>query len=185
MSNPRRLLFGPLSAFVIVMLLAGMLYAPTALANAESDNGKGKGNSNTNHNSNTNNNGNQNNNGEKDDNKGKGNGGEKDNDNNKCKKHKYDGECDNKKPEIEIDSPGKHSKIGSSITVNGQASDSGSGIHDVEVKVDGKAFSVVSTHSGAWTFTTSGLHHGHHLITAKATDNAHNIARTHISINVV
>jgi hypothetical protein len=161
MSTQKRLFFSPVAGFVIVMLLAGMLYAPTALANAESDNGKSKGKSSSNSN----------------------NDGEKDNDD-KCNKHKYQGECDNEKPGIEIDSPGNHGKVGSSITVKGKASDSGSGIHDVEVKVDGKSFTVVSTHSGDWTFMTSGLHKGNHTITAKAIDKSHNIARAHVSINV-
>ncbi len=188
MSTQRRLFFGPLAAFVIVTLLVGMLYAPTGLAYAESDHGKGKGNTNTNtnHNSNTNNNGNQNNNGEKDDNKGKGKGGEQDDDN-KCKKHKYDSTCDLKKPDVTITSPANHSTIPGaipvSVTITGTASDSGSGIKDVKVTVEGHHYTV-STTSGPWSLTVS-LHKGPHTITATATDNAHNIARTHVTVKVV
>jgi len=105
MTAQKRPILGPIAGFVIVMLLAGMLYAPTALANAESDNGKVKGNTNTNTNSN--------NNDEKYN--GKGNGdGEKDNDN-KCKKHKYDGICDTTKPVVKITSTTNHSVTSTAV----------------------------------------------------------------------
>ena len=215
MSKQKRLFFGPLAGIVIVMLFAGMLYAPTALASAESDGkDKGKGNSQGNNdnknksNSQGNNQGNakgddknkgkdnddKNKGKENDDNKGNNNNQakkvdppstkdkdkdkDKDNDN-KCKKHKYDGVCDKKKPDIHVTSLHiQNTKTGDIVTIAGIANDIGSGIHEVELSFDGKSYHVVSTSSGPWTFTAN-LNNGHHTILAKAIDNAHNIARAH------
>ena len=184
MSAHKRPIFGSIAGFVIVMLLAGMLYAPTALASAAtSDDNKGKGNSsgnacvqgagNTNDNKNND-----------DKNKGKDKEKEDKDKDDKCKKHKYDGECDHKKPTIDIFNTHVNHQIGL-VTVNGKASDNvgGVGIKEVKVSVDGKKFTVVSTGKGPWTFTAT-LTKGHHNVLAEAVDLAKNISRTHVVFTV-
>lgn len=95
--------------------------------------------------------------------------------NHKCKKHKYNGECDFEKPLIIILSPvNQQHLLGSSVTVTGDASDSGSGIKKVEAAVKGSPFVTVSTSAGIWTFVTPSLSPGWHTVKARALDNAGN-----------
>ena len=94
---------------------------------------------------------------------------------NKCKKHKYNGECDFKKPTIVILIPKAQAQLsGSTVIVTGVAFDADSGIKRVEASMKGSPFGLVSTHDGAWTFVTPSLSPGWHTVKARAIDNAGN-----------
>jgi glucodextranase-like protein len=184
MSTQKRLFFGPIAGIVVVMVLAGMLYAPTALALADKGNNNNNGNKgldNALNHANTNgiNNGITNALNHQDDDHGKG----KDK-NPKCNIHKYDGTCDFKKPKLKITFPHQNGKaIGPSVTITGTASDSGVGLDSVKVSVDLNAFTVVSTTNGPWSDTVN-LSPGVHIVVAEATDKAHNITFDHVVFNV-
>ena len=146
----------------ILFVLAGMLYAPTALASAATGNGiSAQGIVNNNNNN------------------------ENDNDKDaKCMGHKYLGVCDHKKPTIAIIN--LHiNHITGLVTISGKASDNpgGTGIKFVRLSIDGKHFVVVSTHAGPWTYSIT-LTPVHNTIMAEAVDNAHNIARANVAFTI-
>jgi hypothetical protein len=64
---------------------------------------------------------------------------------------------------------------GLAVSVTGDASDVGSGLQVVEVKVDAGAF-IPATGTASWSFTTPTLDGGPHTITARAKDNAGNVS---------
>jgi hypothetical protein len=64
---------------------------------------------------------------------------------------------------------------GLAVEITGDASDEGSGLQVVEVKVDEGAFAA-ATGTTAWSFTTPVLGAGPHTITARAKDNNGNIS---------
>jgi hypothetical protein len=100
--------------------------------------------------------------------------------------------ADTTAPSIAITTPSDGSSIsgsssGVSVDVKGTASDSGSGVATVEVKIDSGSYKAVtpastgdwSTWSGTVKFTTSGSH----VITARATDNAGNQKWSTVTVN--
>ncbi|MFL6486626.1 MAG: PxKF domain-containing protein [Nitrososphaera sp.] len=89
---------------------------------------------------------------------------------------------DTTNPTIAITSPEDGATLTSdSVTVKGTASDSGSGLQKVEVKVDGGSYST-ATGTGTWSFDVSNLAEGPHTITAQATDKAGNTATASIKV---
>src|SRR5712692_10566153 len=154
-SKQKRLLFGSTVGFVMVMVATGLMISPTLLAAADDD--------------------------------------DKEKDKDKCgKKHKYDGICDRTKPDLTTSSPThiKETCIGKNCTVpsihiTGTAFDSDSGIKQVQVCITHPhSCTIVSTSNGPWSYDTPALGHGSHNVTIKAVDNAHNMKRIHIHINV-
>jgi len=94
--------------------------------------------------------------------------------NKKCPdKKKYEGECDNKKPKIKIESPEKRENVpGSSVMITGTASDNGgSGVKEILVKVDRGSYEPAEFDSGTGTWKiTKELDDGRHFVFAKAID---------------
>ena len=110
-----------------------------------------------------------------------------DGDKDKCIKHKYDGECDTKKPSLTITSPHNHAKVGNTVTITGTASDSGpeqTGLKSVSVSIDGGASAPATVTGGTWTFTAT-MTKGTHVIHVTAQDNALNFNKAHITIKVI
>ena len=111
----------------------------------------------------------------------------KDGDKDNCIKHKYDGECDFKRPALTITSPHNHAKVGHLVIVTGTASDSGpeqTGLKSVTVSIDGGPSAPAIVTGGTWTFATT-LTTGTHVIRVTAQDNALNFSRAHITIKVI
>jgi hypothetical protein len=69
------------------------------------------------------------------------------------------------------------------VTVTGTASDAQSGLQVVEVSVDAGPFTA-ATGTDSWSFTTPVLTAGSHAITARAKDNAGNIAENTVNITI-
>jgi len=87
-------------------------------------------------------------------------------------------------PTITISSPTNGASLNTNIiAVEGSATDGGSGLEKVEVKIDSDTFASATVTGASWTFTTSMLD-GLHTITAKATDNAGNTKETAISLTI-
>jgi len=104
----------------------------------------------------------------------------------KCKEEqKYNGICDKKKPKIKIESPKKKSKVGSSFTVTGTATDKETGVVNVMVRLDTTGYTtVIPEPDGSWEVTFTGVPDGKNKITAKATDKVGNEKRTKVKITV-
>ncbi|MDE1769010.1 MAG: Ig-like domain repeat protein [Thaumarchaeota archaeon] len=82
---------------------------------------------------------------------------------------------DSTPPVVTIASPVNATIITSSdIAITGTSSDSGSGIVNVKVSIDGSAFSLANG-TTSWSFTKHGLANGIHTIFAKAVDNVGNV----------
>ncbi|MFZ3382604.1 MAG: NosD domain-containing protein [Candidatus Methanoperedens sp.] len=91
---------------------------------------------------------------------------------------------DTTNPTVVILSPANNTILNtSSINIIGNSSDTRSGIQKVEVQIDERAFDI-ATGTISWTYSISSLSDGLHRITARATDNATNIATTSINITV-
>lgn len=176
MFKHKKQLLGPLAGLTVILLLAGAIFAPAAQANADPGNGKGDSGKIQNLLPGAQ--------GAKESDKNDGDN-DKDDKDNKCKKHKYDGECDFKKPEVAITSPTKNSKTsGSSIIIAGTASDQGSGIKSVQVSVDNHGWvKVPLSSSGTWSISET-IKKGEHNIMVKATDNANNVGRAHTEFKI-
>ena len=69
------------------------------------------------------------------------------------------------------------------VTVTGTASDAQSGLQVVEVSVDAGPFTA-ATGTDSWSFTTPVLTAGPHAITARAKDNAGNLAENTVNITI-
>jgi len=105
----------------------------------------------------------------------KENDNDKDDKNNKCSQHKYDGKCDNQKPHVNIMWPvHNNDKLpGPTVIVAGIAYDTGSGIKDVKISIDGGAWTSIAQTNGPW-FVTESLSTGTHHAKVRAFDNANN-----------
>ena len=98
--------------------------------------------------------------------------------------HKYDGEKDNKPPQIETTFPeNKQTVSGPSVMVTGTASDQKSGIKEIKVKADNGPYQTATYSNGEWEITLN-LDEGKHKVTAKAIDNAGNSKRDHVKFTV-
>jgi hypothetical protein len=90
--------------------------------------------------------------------------------------------ADTTAPTISISSPNDGDTVTkNSFTVSGTASDSGSGLEKVEVKIDSGSYST-ATGTDSWSFDVTNLEEGLHTITAKATDKAGNSATESIEV---
>jgi hypothetical protein len=94
-------------------------------------------------------------------------------------------------PMVQISSPGNGSMIniidGAPFSVSGNASDAESGINAVDIELDnsGIYYPTLPT-SGGWSSWTGSLSigtNGLHVITARATDNAGNVAYSSVPVN--
>jgi len=110
----------------------------------------------------------------------------------KCKEEKkYEGICDEKDPKIKITSPMKNEEVaGPTITVTGTATDKGSGIDKVEVRLDKGAFMpAVVAPDGSWSIDFGTVEEpvsdGKHKVTAKATDKVDNDKRKSVKFKVI
>jgi len=106
----------------------------------------------------------------------------------KCKEEqKYEGICDKKDPKIKIISPGKKDKVsGEPLMVTVEATDNGSGIDKVEVRLDKGPFleaTLISPDTYKITFPDD-VDDGKHKITAKATDKVGNDKRKSVKFIV-
>ncbi|HXV46599.1 MAG TPA: Ig-like domain-containing protein [Nitrososphaera sp.] len=98
---------------------------------------------------------------------------------------------DSGSPIVQISAPGNSSMVniidGTPVSVNGSASDTESGIKAVQIELDNSGiYYPTSSTSGAWASWTGTLSietSGTHVITARATDNAGNIAYGSLTIN--
>jgi len=109
---------------------------------------------------------------------------DKDDKNNKCSQHKYDGKCDKQKPKVKILWPTNNAKLtGPAVTIAGIALDTGSGIKQVKLQIDGKSPVVVSTSNIFW-FDNVSLSKGTHHVVVRAYDKANNEAEDHVTFKV-
>jgi len=91
---------------------------------------------------------------------------------------------DTASPIISITSPTNNTSVNTAIvSLSGLASDSGSGVHIVQVRVDSAPF-IDATDTTSWSYTTSALSDGFHTITAQVIDNAENTAITKMIVTV-
>ena len=93
----------------------------------------------------------------------------------KCKHKKYGGICDLKNPLIKIISPTKGAKVPSPVTISGTASDTGSGIKNVKVKLNFGPFEAASYVGGTWQITKN-LNPGFYVVIARAEDKVSNVS---------
>lgn len=87
--------------------------------------------------------------------------------------------ADTTAPAVSVTAPAAGSAVSGTVSVSGSAADSGSSVARVEVRVDsGPWTSASGTTSWTWSWATSGLLDGTHILTARATDAAGNTATT-------
>lgn len=93
--------------------------------------------------------------------------------------------ADTTAPAVSVTAPAAGSAVSGTVSVSGSAADSGSSVARVEVRVDsGPWTSASGTTSWTWSWATSGLLDGTHILTARATDAAGNTATTPRSFTV-
>jgi len=97
---------------------------------------------------------------------------------------KYNGICDNKKPEVDITSPQKRAQVQSPVTITGTASDDGSGLKEVLVRVGFGGYVPATINNGDWELTVN-LNDGRHLVFVKAIDNVGNSKRDFTFFTVI
>ena len=105
----------------------------------------------------------------------------------KCKEsQKYEGECDTRRPKIEIKEPDNRDKLPEGpITFELKAKDKESGLAKVQLRINGGPFEDATLISGdKWEFTTN-LVPGNYKATAKATDNVGNTKRDSVKFKVI
>ena len=103
----------------------------------------------------------------------------------KCaEKQKYFGTCDIVKPEVDITFPQKRAQVESPVTITGTASDVGSGLIEVLVRVDFGGYVPATINNGDWELTVN-LNDGRHLVFAKAIDNVGNFKRDFTFFTVI
>ncbi len=71
-----------------------------------------------------------------------------------------------------------------SITINGTSFDSGSGINNIQGKLEWNGTFSPANGTDNWSFTLHGLSDGFHTFLAKATDNAGNISTVAASFHI-
>ncbi|MBI3638870.1 MAG: 6-bladed beta-propeller [Thaumarchaeota archaeon] len=87
-------------------------------------------------------------------------------------------------PTVTIIAPSDGAILNTSIiTINGNATDSGSGVDALAIQIDGGSFTPISGTS-TWSFTTSALSDGQHTISVRAKDNAGNVGVKSITITI-
>jgi len=105
--------------------------------------------------------------------------------NDKCaEKQKYLGTCDIVKPKVDITSPQKRAQVQSPVTITGTASDVGSGLKEVLVRVGFGGYVPATINNGDWELTVN-LNDGRHLVFAKAIDNVGNFKRDFTFFTIV
>ena len=103
----------------------------------------------------------------------------------KCaEKQKYFGKCDIVKPKVDITSPQKRAQVESPVTITGTASDVGSGLKEVLVRVGFGGYVPATINNGDWEITVN-LNDGRHLVFAKAIDNVGNFKRDFTFFTIV
>jgi len=103
----------------------------------------------------------------------------------KCaERQKYFGTCDIVKPEVDITSPQKRAQVESPVTITGTASDVGSGLKEVLVRVGFGGYVPATINNGDWEITVN-LNDGRHLVFAKAIDNVGNFKRDFTFFTIV
>jgi len=103
----------------------------------------------------------------------------------KCaERQKYFGTCDIVKPKVDITSPQKRAQVESPVTITGTASDVGSGLKEVLVRVGFGGYVPATINNGDWEITVN-LNDGRHLVFAKAIDNVGNFKRDFTFFTVV
>ncbi len=103
----------------------------------------------------------------------------------KCaEKQKYFGKCDIVKPKVDITSPQKRAQVESPVTITGTASDVGSGLKEVLVRVGFGGYVPATINNGDWELTVN-LNDGRHLVFAKAIDNVGNVKRDFTFFTIV
>ncbi len=103
----------------------------------------------------------------------------------KCaERQKYFGTCDIVKPKVDITSPQKRAQVESPVTITGTASDVGSGLKEVLVRVGFGGYVPATINNGNWEITVN-LNDGRHLVFAKAIDNVGNFKRDFTFFTIV
>jgi len=97
--------------------------------------------------------------------------------------------CDNVKPVVDITFPQKRAQLPSQVattqvTITGTASDVGSGLKEVLVRVGFGGYVPATINNGDWELTVN-LNDGRHLVFAKAIDNVGNFNRDFTIFTVV
>jgi hypothetical protein len=94
---------------------------------------------------------------------------------------------DNISPAVQISAPSEGAQVtvidGAPISVIGTASDMESGIKIVEIELDNSGTYHPASGSGDWTGTLTVETNGTHVITARATDNAGNVAYSSVTFS--
>ena len=105
----------------------------------------------------------------------------------KCKEsQKYEGECDTRRPQIDIKEPDNRDKVPEGdVTFELKAKDKESGLAKVQLRINDGPFLDATLISGDnWEFTTN-LDPGNYKATAKATDKVGNTKRDSIKFKVI
>jgi len=87
-------------------------------------------------------------------------------------------------PVVSISSPTEGSSLSTSdVTVRGEATDSESGIQNIEIKIDDGRWTEVGTAAGSWSESVS-LTEGTHTVTVRVTNNAGQSVTTAVNMTV-
>jgi len=105
----------------------------------------------------------------------------------KCpKKKRYDGDCDRKKPRVNISDPDNKDRVTSDmLMLTIDATDDISGVKKVQVRINGGPLILVTTKldGDTWKYSAPCTFDGTKKIhaTAKVTDNVGNVKRDHVN----